>query len=237
MARILLIAEYDSGGTNTNTILVNTGTVKCLTILKTYKYTLVESIELVDEVTELDRYVFVVRGRVEISILKRRHFTLTQLSFVNNASTHRKSTSEPHETPNTLWRPSFEVKGGITLVGYETSVDGDQVRDVQGNALPGSLKLQLRDLGPQADLDRLYPGAELDRTVEITYEDIVGYIREAESEQETVRDIPAPLTNMRKRPRSESSVDGLDSEDERKYKRTEKKTDEDSFAKDDEYRI
>jgi hypothetical protein len=122
-------------------------------------------------------------------------------------------------------------------VGYETSVDGDQVRDVQGNALPGSLKLQLRDLGPQADLDRLYPGAELDRTVEITYEDIVGYIREAESEQETVRDIPAPLTNMRKRPRSESSVDGLDSEDERKYKRTEKKTDEDSFAKDDEYRI
>jgi len=31
---------------------------------KTYKYTLVESIELVDEVTELDRYVFVVRGRV-----------------------------------------------------------------------------------------------------------------------------------------------------------------------------
>lgn len=76
------------------------------------------------------------------------------------------------------------MKDGITLVGYETSVDGDQVRDVQGNALPGSLKLQLRDLGPQTDLDRLYPGAGLDRTVEITCEDIVGYIREARERAE-----------------------------------------------------
>jgi hypothetical protein len=31
---------------------------------KTYKYTLVDLIELVHEVTELDKYVFVVRGRV-----------------------------------------------------------------------------------------------------------------------------------------------------------------------------
>jgi hypothetical protein len=112
----------------------------------------------------------------------------------------------------------------------------DRVRDAQGNSLPGSLKLRLRDLGPQTDLDRLYPGAQLDETVEITYGEIAGYIREAESEQETVRHIPAPPTNMRKRPRSESSVDGLDSADEHEYKRIEKKTDNDSFAGDDEYR-
>lgn len=122
----------------------------------------------------------------------------------------------------TLWVPSFELDGDIIEVGYRKPVDGDQVRDAQGDALQGSLKLQLRDLGPQSELDRLYPGAEVDRTMEITYRDIVDYIREAESVQETGKDIPAPPTNMRKRPRSESSVDGLDSEDEREYKRREK---------------
>jgi hypothetical protein len=93
----------------------------------------------------------------------------------------------------TLWVPSFELDGDIIEVGYRKPVDGDQVRDAQGDALQGSLKLQLRDLGPQSELDRLYPGAEVDRTMEITYRDIVDYIREAESVQETGKDIPAPL--------------------------------------------
>ena len=85
-----------------------------------------------------------------------------------------------------MWCPTVEVEDGITLVGYKKS-DSDRVRDVQGNALPGSLKLHLRDLGPQTELDRLYPGAQLDKGVEITYGEIVGYIREAEHERETVR--------------------------------------------------
>jgi hypothetical protein len=134
----------------------------------------------------------------------------------------------------TVWCPTVEVEDGITLVGYKKS-DSDRVRDGQGNALPGSLKLHLRDLGPQTELDRLYPGAQLDKGVEITYGEIVGYIREAEHEQETVRDIPAPPANTRKRPRSESSADDLDSADEREYKRVETKTDDASFAGDKEY--
>lgn len=72
------------------------------------------------------------------------------------------------------------------------------------------LKLHLCDLGPPTELNRLYPGAQLDKGVEITYEKIVGYMREAEDERETVRDIPAPPANTRKRPRSVSSADDLD---------------------------
>lgn len=135
----------------------------------------------------------------------------------------------------TVWSPSFEMDGGVSVVGYQKPVDRDPVRNAQGDALPSSLNVRLRDLGPQADLDRLYPGAELDRTIEISYRDIVGYIYEAESEQKTAKDIPAPPENMRKRPRSESSVEGLDSEDERDYKRREKGDEDKALAKDDEY--
>ena len=135
----------------------------------------------------------------------------------------------------TVWCPSLEVEDGVTLVGYKKSVDSDRVRDGHGNALSGSLKLHLGDLGPQTTLNRLYPGAQLDRGVEITYEKIVDYIREAEDEQESVRNIPAPPPNTRKRPRSESSADDLDSADERKYKRAEKRTDDASLAEDEEY--
>jgi hypothetical protein len=135
----------------------------------------------------------------------------------------------------TVWCPTLDVEDGITVVSYKKSVDTDQVRDVQGNALPGSLKLHLRDLGSQTELDRLYPGAQLDKGVEITYGEIVGYIREAEHERETVRDIPAPPANTRKRPRSESSADDLESADQREYKRVEETTDDASCAEDEEY--
>jgi hypothetical protein len=135
----------------------------------------------------------------------------------------------------TVWCLTLDVEDGITVVGYQKSVDSDRIRDVQGNALPGSLKLHLRDLGPQTELDHVYPGAQLDKGVEITYREIVGYIREAEHERETVRDIPAPPANTRKRPRSESSADDLESADEREYKRVEKKTDDSTFAGDEEY--
>lgn len=136
----------------------------------------------------------------------------------------------------TVWAPIFEMDGDVTVVGYTKLENGNQVRDAQGNALRGSLELQLGDLGPQTDLDRLYPGAELGRTIEITYGDIVRYIREAESVQEAAKDIPAPPANTKKRPRSESSIEGLDSEDEREYKRREKKDDDNSMASDDDYR-
>jgi hypothetical protein len=137
----------------------------------------------------------------------------------------------------TVWCPALEVEDGITLVGYKKSVDSDRVRDTDGNALLGSLKLRLRDLGPQNELNCLYPGAQLDTGVEITYEKIAGYIRDAEVERETFRNIPGPPANTRKRPRSESSADDLDSADERMYKRAEKKTDDASFAKDDEFEV
>jgi hypothetical protein len=60
------------------------------------------------------------------------------------------------------WRPKFDCEADLTWVTYNKTVDGAQLRDKQGKMLSGSLPLQIRDFAPQADLDRLYPGAELD---------------------------------------------------------------------------
>lgn len=140
------------------------------------------------------------------------------------------------EASLTVWSPALEVEDGITQVGYKKSVDSERVRDADGNPLLGSLKLYLCDLGPPTELSRLYPGAQLEKGVEVTYEKIAGYIREAEDERETVRNIPAPPANTMKRPRSESSADDLDSADEHKYKRAERMADDASFAEDEEYK-
>lgn len=52
--------------------------------------------------------------------------------------------------------------------------------------------------------------------------------------QEAAKDIPPPLMNMKQRPRSESSPDNLDTEDERVYRHREKKHKDNSVSKDDD---
>jgi hypothetical protein len=81
----------------------------------------------------------------------------------------------------------------VRPVGYKKSVNSDLVSDVHGNALPGSLKLHLSDLSPRTELNHLHPGAPLDKGVAITYDKIMGYMREAKEERETVRHSPFTL--------------------------------------------
>jgi hypothetical protein len=90
----------------------------------------------------------------------------------------------------TVWCPTLEVEDGITLVGYKKSVNSDRLRDVHGNALTGSF--EVASLRPRSTRQAQSPGAQLDKGVKVTYEKIVGYIRESEDERESVRDIPAP---------------------------------------------
>jgi hypothetical protein len=72
-----------------------------------------------------------------------------------------------------VWCPTFEVEEGVTLISYmKVCISG----------ISEAASVRPTEVGPQTELYRLYPGAQLDKGMEIAFEKIVVYIRLAEDE-------------------------------------------------------
>jgi hypothetical protein len=129
------------------------------------------------------------------------------------------------------WRPDFTRSENEDTVAKKAIIEQDTIRDEDGKVKSGSITFQLQDFG--TNLAITYPDADLTKEIVLHYNDLAGYLVEAEK-WENIQ-LPPPPSNLKKRKQSPLPKEELRSEDEEKFRRLESTSFTRSKAADSDY--
>jgi hypothetical protein len=129
------------------------------------------------------------------------------------------------------WRPDFTRSENEDTVAKKAIIEQDTIRDEDGKVKSGSITFQLQDFG--TNLAITYPDADLTKEIVLHYNDLAGYLVEAEK-WENIQ-LPPPPSNLKKRKQSPLPKEELRSEDEEKFRRLERTSFTRSKAADSDY--